>query len=184
MPVYPSGSCSACRFSQYGQTKSFFCLLWVPESDLDICKEYARIPLLGIPAPPCWHDIIFYFILNPTKPRECDLACNFRFYLRISESLSETPNHPAKSKIKTKGFDAHHINGIVGALRGIPQTKRKKMKETGVCIVTRNTREKVLACLSSLFEQTPDPATVDIVVVDNNSLDNPVNEIRATFPTV
>jgi GT2 family glycosyltransferase len=58
------------------------------------------------------------------------------------------------------------------------------MKEIGVCIVTRNTREKVLACLSSLFEQTPDPETVDIVVVDNNSLDNTVNEIRAQFPTV
>ena len=58
------------------------------------------------------------------------------------------------------------------------------MKEIGICIVTHNSKEKVLACLSSLFEQTPDLDTTDIVVVDNNSLDNTVEEIHAQFPTV
>jgi GT2 family glycosyltransferase len=58
------------------------------------------------------------------------------------------------------------------------------MKEIGICTVTHNSKEKVLASLSSLFEQTPDLETVDIVVVDNNSLDGTVDEIRAQFPKV
>ena len=58
------------------------------------------------------------------------------------------------------------------------------MKEIGICTVTHNSKEKVLACLSSLFEQTPDLETVDIVVVDNNSLDGTVDEIRDQFPKV
>jgi GT2 family glycosyltransferase len=58
------------------------------------------------------------------------------------------------------------------------------MKEIGICTVTHNSKQKVLACLSSLFKQTPDLETVDIVVVDNNSLDGTVDEIRTQFPAV
>ena len=58
------------------------------------------------------------------------------------------------------------------------------MKEIGICTVTHNSKEKVLACLSSLFGQTPNLETVDIVVVDNNSRDGIVEEIRTKFPTV
>ena len=56
------------------------------------------------------------------------------------------------------------------------------MKEIGICTVTHNSKQKVLACLSSLFGQMPDLETFDIVVVDNNSLDGTVEEIRSQFP--
>jgi GT2 family glycosyltransferase len=58
------------------------------------------------------------------------------------------------------------------------------MKELGICILTRGSKEKVTACLRSLFEQTPDPQIMDIVVVDNDSHDGTVPAIRAQFPTV
>ena len=57
------------------------------------------------------------------------------------------------------------------------------MKELGICILTRGSREKVLACLASLFEQTL-TSDLDVVVVDNDSRDGTVEEIRAQFPTV
>jgi len=57
------------------------------------------------------------------------------------------------------------------------------MKELGICILTRGSREKVLACLASLFEQTQ-TSDMDVVVVDNDSRDGTVEEIRAQFPTV
>lgn len=58
------------------------------------------------------------------------------------------------------------------------------MKEIGICTVTHNSKQKVLACLSSLFGQMPNLETFDIVVVDNNSLDGTVDEIRSQFPRV
>ncbi len=57
------------------------------------------------------------------------------------------------------------------------------MKELGICIVTRGSREKVIACLVSLFEQTQG-LDMDIVVVDNDSQDGTVDEIRVQFPVV
>lgn len=57
------------------------------------------------------------------------------------------------------------------------------MKELGICIITRGSRENVLTCLASLFEQTQ-TSNMDVVVVDNDSRDGTVEEIRAQFPTV
>lgn len=57
------------------------------------------------------------------------------------------------------------------------------MKVLGICILTRGSREKVLACLASLFEQTQ-ISDMEVVVVDNDSRDGTVEEIRAQFPTV
>ena len=57
------------------------------------------------------------------------------------------------------------------------------MKNLGICILTRVSREKVLTCLASLFEQTL-TSDLDVVVVDNDSRDGTVEEIRAQFPTV
>ena len=57
------------------------------------------------------------------------------------------------------------------------------MKDLGICIITLNTKEKVLACLASLFEKTQG-LDLDVVVVDNNSQDGTVEAIRARFPSV
>jgi len=58
------------------------------------------------------------------------------------------------------------------------------MKELGICILTRGSKEKVIACVHSLFEQTPNLEIMDVVVVDNDSQDGTVEAIRAQFPTV
>ena len=57
------------------------------------------------------------------------------------------------------------------------------MKELGVCIVTRRSRDELLACLTSFFEQTKEMDT-QVVVVDNDSQDGTVDEIRLKFPAV
>ena len=57
------------------------------------------------------------------------------------------------------------------------------MKKFGVCIVTLRSREQALECLASLFEHTSS-LEMDIVVVDNNSMDGTVDAIGAQFPNV
>jgi hypothetical protein len=57
------------------------------------------------------------------------------------------------------------------------------MKDLGVCIVTRSSKDVILDCLASLFEQTL-TLEMDVVVVDNDSQDGTVDEIRLNFPTV
>lgn len=57
------------------------------------------------------------------------------------------------------------------------------MKDLGICILTLKSRERVLACLASLFEETRD-LDIDVVVVDNHSQDGTVEAIRAQFPKV
>jgi GT2 family glycosyltransferase len=57
------------------------------------------------------------------------------------------------------------------------------LSEIGICIVTRDSREEVLACLVSLYEQRHN-LTMDVVVVDNHSVDGTVEEIRTKFPSV
>ena len=57
------------------------------------------------------------------------------------------------------------------------------MKDLGICILTLKSKEKVLACLTSLFEQTRN-LDMDVVVVDNHSQDGTVEQIRAQFPNV
>jgi GT2 family glycosyltransferase len=57
------------------------------------------------------------------------------------------------------------------------------MKDLGICILTLKSKEKVLACLDSLFKTTRD-LDLDVVVVDNHSQDGTVEEIRAQFPGV
>src|SRR5262245_45509454 len=52
------------------------------------------------------------------------------------------------------------------------------MKELGICILTLKSKEKVLACLDSLFKTT-EGLDLGVVVVDNNSMDGTVEEIRA-----
>jgi GT2 family glycosyltransferase len=57
------------------------------------------------------------------------------------------------------------------------------MKDLGVCIVTRQSKEEVLECLSSLFENTKG-VDLQVVVVDNDSQDGTVDAIRFKFPAV
>jgi GT2 family glycosyltransferase len=57
------------------------------------------------------------------------------------------------------------------------------MKNLGVCIVTRSSKDVILDCLTSLFEQTS-TLTMDVVVVDNDSQDGTMDAIRLNFPTV
>ena len=57
------------------------------------------------------------------------------------------------------------------------------MNDLGICIVTRNSRWIIAECLASLFEQTQG-LDLDVVVVDNDSQDGAVDEIRLKFPTV
>lgn len=60
---------------------------------------------------------------------------------------------------------------------------KQDMKDIGICIVTLKSRDRLLACLSSLFEQTQ-TTNVDVVVVDNNSQDGTAEQIRAQYPAV
>jgi GT2 family glycosyltransferase len=74
------------------------------------------------------------------------------------------------------------------AIRVIPTIltgllSRQDMKEIGICIVTRGSKEKVVACLKSLFEQTQ-TLEIDVVVVDNDSRDGTVEEIQSQFPKI
>ncbi|MBI5825775.1 MAG: glycosyltransferase family 2 protein [Chloroflexi bacterium] len=57
------------------------------------------------------------------------------------------------------------------------------MKDLGVCIVTRKSKEVLLDCLVSLYEQTQG-LDLEVVVVDNDSQDGTVEEVRLKFPTV
>lgn len=57
------------------------------------------------------------------------------------------------------------------------------MKDLGVCILTRSSQDVIVDCLTSLFEQTKN-LSMDVVVVDNDSQDDTVEEIRRRFPTV
>ncbi len=57
------------------------------------------------------------------------------------------------------------------------------MKTLGICIVIRESKEEILACLDSVYQQTPN-LDFDIVVVDNASTDGALDEIRARFPSV
>ena len=57
------------------------------------------------------------------------------------------------------------------------------MKDLGVCIVTRQSKEEVLECLSSLFENTKG-VDLQVVVVDNDSHDGTVDAIRFKVPAV
>ena len=56
------------------------------------------------------------------------------------------------------------------------------MKELSVCIITLDGREKSLACLASLFENTH--LDMDVVVVDNNSSDGTPEAMVVQFPQV
>ncbi|MDP1547612.1 MAG: glycosyltransferase family 2 protein [Anaerolineales bacterium] len=57
------------------------------------------------------------------------------------------------------------------------------MKPLGVCLVTRSSRDVIVECLTSLFEQTQ-TLDMDVVVVDNASQDDTVAAIRLNFPAV
>jgi GT2 family glycosyltransferase len=57
------------------------------------------------------------------------------------------------------------------------------MKEIGICIVTRRSKEEVLACLDSVIEQSGS-LDIQMVVVDNDSQDGTDAEVRLKFPNV
>lgn len=57
------------------------------------------------------------------------------------------------------------------------------MIDVSIIIVSYNTSEMTLACLSSIYEQTK-TLNFEIIVVDNNSSDNSVTAISEHFPNV
>jgi GT2 family glycosyltransferase len=57
------------------------------------------------------------------------------------------------------------------------------MKDLGICILTRSSQDVIVDCLTSLYEQTK-KLDMEIVVVDNDSQDDTVEEIRLGFPSV
>jgi GT2 family glycosyltransferase len=52
-----------------------------------------------------------------------------------------------------------------------------------IVIVSYNTKDLLLQCLSSIFEQTVE-TDFEVIVVDNNSMDNSPEEVKARFPLV
>jgi GT2 family glycosyltransferase len=56
------------------------------------------------------------------------------------------------------------------------------LNELGVCIVTRESKGEILACLTSLFEQAMG-MDIQVVIVDNGSHDGTVEAISIQFPT-
>jgi GT2 family glycosyltransferase len=57
-----------------------------------------------------------------------------------------------------------------------------KVKEIGICIVTRTSREQALSCLTSIYGETSG-LDVDVVIVDNDSRDGTADDIRLKFPS-
>lgn len=57
------------------------------------------------------------------------------------------------------------------------------MNDLGVCIVTRSSRDVIIDCLNSLYEQTQG-LKLDVVIVDNDSKDGTVEAVSDKFPSV
>jgi len=57
------------------------------------------------------------------------------------------------------------------------------MKKVSVVIVNYNVRDLILTCLRTLFEYHPN-SNLEVIVVDNNSVDDSCKEIKAQFPQV
>lgn len=57
------------------------------------------------------------------------------------------------------------------------------MNKLGICIVTRQSADEMISCLTSLFEQSPN-LDMQVVVVDNDSNDGTEENIRLKFPSV
>jgi len=59
----------------------------------------------------------------------------------------------------------------------------KQSPQVAVVVVSYNTRDLLISCLSSVIESTS-PADVEIVVVDNASNDGSLETVRQTYPQV
>src|ERR1700682_2151979 len=59
----------------------------------------------------------------------------------------------------------------------------KPSPQVAVVVVSYNTRDLLISCLSSVIESTS-PADIEIVVVDNASNDGSLEALRQTFPQV
>jgi GT2 family glycosyltransferase len=59
----------------------------------------------------------------------------------------------------------------------------KPSPQVAVVVVSYNTRELLISCLSSIFEST-NPADVEIIVVDNASTDGSREAVNQTYPQV
>ena len=58
------------------------------------------------------------------------------------------------------------------------------MIDISIIIVNYNVRDYLISCIKSIFEQSSNSLSIEIIVVDNNSSDNSVKLIKTDFPKI
>ena len=58
------------------------------------------------------------------------------------------------------------------------------MIDISIIIVNYNVRDYLISCIKSIFEQSSNSISIEIIVIDNNSSDNSVEFLKNNFPEI